>query len=142
MANNYTIALEELSTKEDIDQIEAGLTRYNRSKSNLSQPQDLSLLIRDSADKIWGGLFGITSGKRLYVDMLWLDQTIRHQGYGSKLMHMAEQEAIARGCTLAYLDTASFQAPEFYRKMGYEIFGEIQAPGEEFSISYFCKVLD
>lgn len=39
---------------------------------------------------------------------------------------MAEDEARKRGAKHAYLDTFSFQALDFYRKYGYEIFGELQ----------------
>ncbi len=38
----------------------------------------------------------------------------------------AELEARQRGARCAYLDTFSFQAPDFYKKQGYEVFGELR----------------
>jgi len=39
---------------------------------------------------------------------------------------MAEAEARKRGCSNATLNTFSFQAPEFYRKLGYRIVATIE----------------
>lgn len=36
-----------------------------------------------------------------------------------------EDEALRRGCTGAWLDTFSFQAPDFHRRRGYMMFGAI-----------------
>lgn len=36
-----------------------------------------------------------------------------------------EQAALEKGCTFIYLDTFSFQAPAFYEKHGYEVFGTL-----------------
>jgi len=45
----------------------------------------------------------------------------------------AEDEARKRGAKKAYLDTFSFQAPEFYKKYGYKVFGELKEfpPGHQ-----------
>jgi ribosomal protein S18 acetylase RimI-like enzyme len=43
------------------------------------------------------------------------------RGLGRRLILAAEQEAVRRRCRLVTLDTYSFQAPEFYRTLGYEV---------------------
>jgi hypothetical protein len=45
-------------------------------------------------------------------------------------MGCAEGRAVERGCHSAWVDTFSFQAPGFYRKLGYEVFGELDYPPE------------
>ena len=35
-------------------------------------------------------------------------------------MQLFEERATARGCRVFYLETFSFQAPAFYRNLGYE----------------------
>ena len=44
-------------------------------------------------------------------------KTYDNQGYGTKLMCMAEDEARKRGCHAAHLGTYSFQALPFYQKL-------------------------
>jgi hypothetical protein len=48
-------------------------------------------------------------------------------------MARAEEEAIRRGCCHAYLDTFDFQAPGFYRKLGYSEWGVLEdfPPGHQ-----------
>lgn len=45
---------------------------------------------------------------------------MRSQGVGSRILKQAEEEAKKRGCKYSFLDTFSFQAPEFYKKYGYK----------------------
>ncbi|MEO0376607.1 MAG: GNAT family N-acetyltransferase [Cyanobacteria bacterium P01_A01_bin.17] len=101
------------------------LTHFNSSQVGPSNYQRLILFLRDTAQQVVGGLVGETSRQWLHVDMLWVHETFRGQGYGSLLLTTAEQEAIKRDCRYAYLDTFSFQAPDFYQKCGYVVFGEL-----------------
>ncbi|MBR5616105.1 MAG: GNAT family N-acetyltransferase, partial [Clostridia bacterium] len=55
--------------------------------------------------------------------ILWVHESHRYKGIGSKLLCKAEKEAIRRGCHHVHLDTMSWQAPEFYQKHGYEVIG-------------------
>lgn len=61
-----------------------------------------------------------------YVDTLWVDEEYRNQGVGSKLMDQVEKSLKDYGCSLCHLDTFSFQAPGFYEKRGYKIFGTLE----------------
>ena len=61
----------------------------------------------------------------LYIDLLWVKDDLRGRGFGRRLMMIAENEARQQGAKNAYLDTFSFQAPDFYKKLGYEVFGEL-----------------
>ena len=62
----------------------------------------------------------------LYIDELWLDDKHRNQGYGRRLVEMAEAEAQKRGCTDIHVKTWSFQARGFYEKLGYQVVGELR----------------
>ncbi|WP_432025436.1 GNAT family N-acetyltransferase [Streptomyces sp. 1222.5] len=80
----------------------------------------------DDSGELAGGLVGHTWTTWLHVTYLWVDDRHRGTGLGSRLL--AEAERIARTertCTAARLETWSFQAPEFYRKQGYDVVGTI-----------------
>ncbi|MDX9956267.1 MAG: GNAT family N-acetyltransferase, partial [Anaerolineae bacterium] len=71
-------------------------------------------------------IIGETHWDWFYVNLMWLPEELRRHGYGKQLLALAEEEARRRGARHAYLDTFSFQAPEFYKKYGYQVFGTLE----------------
>ena len=66
------------------------------------------------------------TGTGCIVDLLFLPEDMRGSGMGRRVMRAAEREAALRGCRGIWLDTMTFQAPDFYRKLGFSVFGEIR----------------
>lgn len=106
-------------------QIQQGLTHFNASIVGSSPQLELIVAADDENKSLLGGLKGHTQHGWLYVAWLWVSENSRHSGVGSRLMILAEQEAKKRGCHSSYLNTFSFQALEFYKKHGYEVYGEL-----------------
>jgi GNAT superfamily N-acetyltransferase len=127
----YKIAIEDSPSSEDRSIIQEGLNVYNISRAGDGQFQRLSIIVRDGAGNIVGGLLGETFWDWLHINILWIDEALRGKGYGSKLMAAAEAEALKRDCKRSFLDTHSFQARPFYERLGYEVFGVLENyPGE------------
>jgi GNAT superfamily N-acetyltransferase len=114
------------------DPILRALIAYSEGQSCPMDARPVAALLRDPAgDAIVGGLWGRTAWGWLHMDTLYVPDALRGQGIGARLVRMAEEEAIRRGCLGAWLDTFSFQARGFYERLGYRVFGTIenQPPG-------------
>lgn len=101
----------------------------------------INLAVRDENNVIRGGVLGYMYRYCLFIDTLWVDETLRGQGYGKALMTSAEDMARQWGATLSHLDTFSFQAPDFYRHCGYQIFGVLEGYADGITRYYLKKSL-
>src|SRR5690349_10662720 len=124
----------------DVAWIETGLNEFNMTVSILQDYRPVAIFLRDGDNAVAGGLIGNMWGAWLHVRHLWIAERLRHQGYGSRLLHAAEEKATAAGCRGAFLDTFSFQARPFYERHGYECFGKLHdhPPGHS---HYFMRKL-
>ncbi|MFE9612000.1 GNAT family N-acetyltransferase [Streptomyces sp. NPDC006012] len=76
----------------------------------------------DASGELAGGLVGHTWAAWLHLTYLWVDARHRRAGLGARLLTEAERLAGEdRGCWAARVETWDFQAPEFYRKQGFEV---------------------
>ncbi|MEV6954607.1 GNAT family N-acetyltransferase [Streptomyces sp. NPDC051183] len=80
---------------------------------------ELSVKAVDDAGELIGGLTAWTWGGLLGIEMLWVREDSRRDGWGSKLLLAAEEEARRRGCDRASVSSFTFQAPAFYQRHGY-----------------------
>ncbi len=123
MTTDLTITYDATPPPDAVTTVRAGLSGYNRQHAPDDAFTSLTLFVRDAEGTIVGGLLGGTIWRWLYIDILWLSDDIRSQGYGSRLLHEAERIARERGCMAAQLDTMSWQALAFYERQGYTVFG-------------------
>ena len=110
-------------TENEIKYIREALNQFNKEKVGEDSHTSLNIVEYDTSGKIIGGILAGTYWGWMYVDTLWVHESHRRRGIGSRLLHEAEKEAIGRGCHHVHLDTMSWQAPEFYKKHGYEVIG-------------------
>lgn len=105
--------------------IGGGISNYNKEQAGDDKGKSLCFVLQTPGQEVVGGVIGATHWDWFYVDLMWIKEDLRGRGYGHRLLTLAEQEARQRGAKKAYLDTFSFQAPEFYKNHGYQVFGEL-----------------
>lgn len=135
--------LEVNPSKDDLELFYLNIDKYNISATGKSTGnRDIVFFIRNSENIITGGIRGsLNISGWLYINAIWVDKESRNKGYGTLLMQRIEIEAKANGGTNSYLNTISFQAPEFYRKLGYEMFAELENFHQEYSKIFLKKEL-
>ena len=109
----------------DVQTLQDRLIAYNMAQTGAYDGRLLAIFVRNERDEIVAGISGYTWAGFCEIEWLWVHEELRGRGYGSRMLAAAEQEALARGCSLIVLGTYSFQAPGFYQRMGYEIAGRI-----------------
>lgn len=137
--SRYKILIESNPASNSIEFIEDRLAEFNYSQIGNYEYKPLVIFLKDSQSElssqnnIFGGLYGFIGLGWLNVSTLWVAEDLRGKGYGKAILTTAEQEAIRQKCEYAYLFTFSFQTPNFYQKLGYEIFGVLDdfPPGHQ-----------
>lgn len=128
-------------TQEDVATVRAGLMAFNDSFAGPSHLQRLAVYLRDETRTIRGGLVGYFAWGWLAVDLLWIDEPLRGQGYGSALLDRAEAMAREAQCVAVRLDTYEFQARPFYERRGYVVFGVLDGYPADTRTYYLRKTL-
>jgi ribosomal protein S18 acetylase RimI-like enzyme len=105
--------------------VDAGLEAHNCAVAPLADVSPMAAFAADSSGKVIGGAIGRTWGRCCELLQLWVTSEHRASGVGSRLLREFEAYARGRGCNVFYLTTLSFQAPDFYRKHGYEVLAQI-----------------
>jgi GNAT superfamily N-acetyltransferase len=117
-----------------------GLIGYNTEKMGKQKYKRFAISLRERG-KIVGGIIGEVWTTVLFIQFFWMDQKYRGKDFGKKLIKAIEDEARKFGAARSYLDTLSFQAPDFYRSCGYEEFGSIEGYPDGVTRHWFTKSL-
>lgn len=88
--------------------------------------KEFSVFLKNDLGNVFGGILAMFDSEALYIEALWIEEHLRKQGHGKKLLAAVEGEAIKKGCKFSLVDTWDFQAEEFYLKNGYKKIGELK----------------
>lgn len=115
--HNLKVEVRNHASQVEKEALDKGITDYN---SDTAQEKRLNcyILAYDGRELI-GGLYGCSIKTDYYIKLLWVEKNFRAAGIGKNLIGRAELEAAKRQCTRIHVDTLSYQAPEFYKKLGY-----------------------
>ena len=123
--DNKLVIFNEMTT-EDWQVISTNLRNYNIEQSeglSIKPETSIHLTLKSKTGEAVGGLRGRTFYQSLTIDHLWIDEKFRKMGFGKDLLLKAEGLAKEEGCVSANTSSYSFQAPQFYEKLGYKKVG-------------------
>jgi ribosomal protein S18 acetylase RimI-like enzyme len=110
----------------ETEELVAGVRRYNEEMAGAGEARALVVTVRGDDGRLLAGVSGRTIYRHFLIEVLWVDPAHRHAGLGTRVMALAEAQALTRGCVAAQVDTLSFQAPDFYRRLGFRQIGLIE----------------
>jgi GNAT superfamily N-acetyltransferase len=120
------LTLTDQPTDGDENVIQGGLADYNTEQTGYRDWRPVAALLRDpQTNATLGGMIGRTSYGLLFIDLVYLPETVRGQNIGARLLRMMEEEGARRGCKSGFLLTITYQAPGFYQRCGWSEFGRI-----------------
>ncbi|MEO1596680.1 MAG: GNAT family N-acetyltransferase [Pseudomonadota bacterium] len=111
---------------DDIAAVQRGLASYNERFMGASPQIRVGAFARDETGRIVAGAHGTVTWGWLYVERLWVDEALRGDGVGTEVLARLERAALAHGVFRFRVDTASFQALDFYIKQGYDVFAQLE----------------
>ena len=76
-------------------------------------------------DDIIGGIVASKQFDTIHINSLGVASEYRHAKIGTHLLEAMEQLAMTLECHTISLSTLSYQAFDFYKKFGYELYGQL-----------------
>jgi GNAT superfamily N-acetyltransferase len=136
-----SVQVEQELKPSECEVLKVGMRRYIEEHVAWERYDDLTVVLRDEDGQFLGAALGETGRGWLHISIMWVDETVRRQGFGQELLESMETVAYQRGCRQAFLDTFSYQAKPFYERFGYHIFGTLDDYPEGHSRYFMTKRL-
>ena len=116
--SQFSIVKSPIST-ELTAQIDAGFRQHGFDATGYDIPIDRIAFIANDGDVFAGAVTVHILWGTLHIRHMFIEASYRRQGLGRTLMEKAFEYGKSKGCSLAFVDTMSFQAFGFYKKLGF-----------------------
>lgn len=142
--NELKIEIPSLASPSDIGEFFQAVGDDNaRKKPDLAQfgrPSVNYFFLRDSQNKICGGVCVSFTYDVVWVDSIWVASEYRRQGHGARLYRAVEDLAYLKKKRRAVLSSFDFQgAGSFWQSLGFRKFGELPSEDKGHHLTYFSK---
>ena len=126
--------------------LEAQLSReldvFNLSRTGTDAPRELTLKAHDEGGDIVAGLSGWTWGTCAAIAMAWVREDQRGAGWGTRLHGGSRGRGAGERLRAGGRSSFTFQAPEFYERLGYTETGRtVGIPLEGWDDVHMTKLL-
>ncbi|MCP5469284.1 MAG: GNAT family N-acetyltransferase [Chlamydiales bacterium] len=111
----------EMTTSPKAHEIDFLTQKINEDSAGLGKAFPFAILARDESGKTIAGCNGSVIFGSIHTDQLWVHSAYRGKGIGARLMDQVHEFGRENRCKLSTVSTMSFQAPGFYKKLGYAI---------------------
>jgi GNAT superfamily N-acetyltransferase len=127
---------------EAVTAVRRGLAAYNRGRGVRSDGRRAAAFLLDRQDDVYGGVIAATYWGWLDIQAMWVNETLRGDGYGTRLLATAEATAAKRGCRHAFIDVSSFQNLDFFIAQGYATFATLPERPPGYQTHFMRKPLE
>ena len=119
-----SVSVHDSHPREEATLVDLGLGEANEAAAPLEEVERLSCFARMDSGAVVGGAVGRWWGECCELQQLWVAPSHRRQGLGGRLLAAFEARAKQHGCCYLYLETFSFQSPQLYRSLGFQVENE------------------
>ncbi len=123
------------------DFINEAFTDYAEAQKVDLNFEEYWFVAEDDAGEIIGTITGRAYYNEVHIGDLIIDKKCRRQNIGTELVRAVEAEYKGKGYDKITLTTFGFQAPEFYKKLGYSLEFVREDKDPKLSKYFYCKDL-
>ena len=122
-----------------LESVEEGLSAYDEGFITCKMDGTIQIGIEEDGRIVAGLDACVTAFRILYVSTMFVEETYRRKGYGTRLIREMENRAREMGVNTIRLDTFSWQGKEFYEALDYKIVGSYVNSDDGYAEYFFLK---
>lgn len=122
--------------------VQKGLDSYNRVSpyaQSITRDGGFYIALQNEEGAYKGGWIIKQTADWAFLDLAYVDPDCRRSGWGFKALDLIEAEARDKGLKGIYTATVSFQAPDFYKKIGYREIGRLEEYADNHDKVFLAK---
>lgn len=97
----------------------------NETKIGSYEINTYLLAYHNAGNDLVAGLAAFCRLGAFHIELLWVNESLRRQKLGTKLLERAKECARKNGALYIKVNTATFQALDFYLNNGYQVFAKL-----------------